>query len=74
MLAKIDATEAKAIAAKHGIRAYPTLKFFRSGSGKNYDGKRTTQDIIDWLHVNAVPLVTLIENRLEVLRIPHILA
>ena len=35
-IAKLDATEHKEAAAKHGVRGYPTLKLFKNGVPMDY--------------------------------------
>lgn len=48
-LGKVDATEEGDLAEKHGVRGYPTLKFFRNGSPVDYSGGRQADDIVSWL-------------------------
>jgi len=54
-LAKVDATVESALGERFGIRGYPTLKFFRSGSPVEYDGGRTAKDIIIWVTKKSGP-------------------
>lgn len=37
-LGKVDATEETELAEEHGVRGYPTIKFFRGGSPVDYSG------------------------------------
>ncbi|CAL7943601.1 unnamed protein product [Xylocopa violacea] len=55
-LAKIDATVETELAEQHGVRAYPTLKFYRKGSAIAYSGGRQADDIINWITKKAGPV------------------
>lgn len=37
-LGKVDATEEQDLAEQHGVKGYPTLKFFRNGVSIDYNG------------------------------------
>lgn len=37
-LAKVDATEHSDLAQEHGVRGYPTIKFFKNGKESEYSG------------------------------------
>ena len=38
-LAKVDATEESDLASEHGVRGYPTIKFFKNGKKSDYGGE-----------------------------------
>ena len=38
-LGKVDATEESELAQEHGVRGYPTLKFFKNGKKADYGGE-----------------------------------
>ncbi|CAH1400203.1 unnamed protein product [Nezara viridula] len=54
-LAKVDATEETELAEKHGVRGYPTLKFFKKGSPVDYSGGRQADDIVSWVTKKSGP-------------------
>lgn len=37
-LVKVDATEQADLAQEHGVRGYPTIKFFKNGKESDYAG------------------------------------
>jgi protein disulfide-isomerase A6 len=49
-LGALDATVHSNTAQKYGIRGYPTIKYFGPGSKEpeDYDGGRTSSDIVQW--------------------------
>jgi protein disulfide-isomerase A1 len=54
-LAKLDATANKESSEKHGIRGFPTLKFFKNGKVSEYNGGRTAPDIVQWMNKKSGP-------------------
>lgn len=58
MLASLDATVHTTKANEFGIRGFPTIKYFPAGSTSavdavEYDGGRTTSDIVNWASAKA---------------------
>uniref|UniRef100_T1JB37 Protein disulfide-isomerase A6 homolog n=1 Tax=Strigamia maritima TaxID=126957 RepID=T1JB37_STRMM len=52
-LGALDATAHTVMGNKYGVRGYPTIKYFASGkksssSAEEYDGGRTSADIVQW--------------------------
>jgi protein disulfide-isomerase A1 len=54
-LAKVDATAEPSLAELHGVRGYPTLKFFRKSNPIDYNGGRTAEDIVNWVTKKTGP-------------------
>jgi protein disulfide-isomerase-like protein len=48
-LGKLDCTESPKICANFKVSAYPTLKFFINGEPFEYNGGRSTAEIIEWI-------------------------
>jgi len=59
-IAKVDATVEKNLASKHGVRGYPTIKFFYKGVAIKYEGKREADDIVEYIKTKT-------ENPLKIL-------
>jgi protein disulfide isomerase len=57
-LAKIDATVQTALAAKYEVKGFPTLKLYREGEIRNYNGPRTVDGIVAFGKEMNSPAVT----------------
>eukprot|EP00161_Ancyromonas_sigmoides_P013854 TRINITY_DN357_c2_g1_i2.p3 TRINITY_DN357_c2_g1~~TRINITY_DN357_c2_g1_i2.p3 ORF type:complete len:488 (-),score=273.83 TRINITY_DN357_c2_g1_i2:46-1509(-) len=57
-IAKVDATEQKALADRFDVRGYPTLKIFRGGRASDYDGPRDEAGIVAYVRKQAGPAAT----------------
>ncbi|ETN79262.1 protein disulfide-isomerase domain protein [Necator americanus] len=57
-LGALDATVHTVMANKFGVRGFPTIKYFAPGSDASdavdYDGGRTTSDIVSWASAKAL--------------------
>jgi len=54
-LGKVDATVQSELGERFKIRGYPTLKFFVDGTPLEYNGGRTSDEIIQWLKKKSGP-------------------
>uniref|UniRef100_A0A6B2EGS5 Protein disulfide-isomerase n=1 Tax=Phlebotomus kandelakii TaxID=1109342 RepID=A0A6B2EGS5_9DIPT len=61
-LGKVDATEESELAEDHGVRGYPTLKFYRKGTVIDYTGGRQADDIVTWLTKKTGPPAVELES------------
>jgi len=54
-LAKVDSTQEKEISKRFEIGGYPTLKFFINGRPMDYEGGRTSNEIVNWIRKKTGP-------------------
>jgi len=54
-LAKVDATEEKALGERFAIQGFPTLAFFKNGEKTEYTGGRTADTIVSWITKKSGP-------------------
>jgi len=54
-LAKVDATENKAVGERFGVKGFPTLYFFKNGIQQEYTGGRTADTIFQWIMKKSGP-------------------
>ena len=61
-LAKVDATVEEELAFKHGVKGYPTLKFFRNEQPIDFGGERDSDAIVNWCLRKSKPSVEYIDS------------
>lgn len=54
-LGKVDATENQELANKYQVQGYPTIKFFVNGEAVDFNGGRTTAEIVNWIKKKTGP-------------------
>lgn len=54
-LAKVDATENSEVAKQYEVQGYPTIKFFIKGQPIEFNGGRTSADIVNWIKKKTGP-------------------
>ncbi|KXS15919.1 protein disulfide isomerase [Gonapodya prolifera JEL478] len=57
-LAKVDCTAEEEVCSEHGVKGYPTLKVFRSGSPTDYNGARQADGIVSYMKKQLLPAVS----------------
>lgn len=62
ILAKVDATVEKTVSEKHGIKGFPTLKWFIDGKfAADYSGGRSASEIVNWIKKKTGPAAAVLE-------------
>jgi protein disulfide-isomerase A1 len=61
-LAKVDASEHQELANKYQVQGYPTIKFFVKGEAIDFNGGRTTAEIVNWIKKKTGPATTTITD------------
>jgi Thioredoxin domain-containing protein len=64
--AKIDCTSESAFCKEQGIQFYPSLKFYRDGSFRNYDGLLDHDGLLSFLTKMTTASVKLLEHHQEI--------
>lgn len=64
-LAKVDATEAKDLGTRFGIKGFPTIKLFKHGEASEYQGGRQAADIVNYLKKATGPPAKFISTSAE---------
>mmetsp|Transcript_60350 Transcript_60350/g.155525 ORF Transcript_60350/g.155525 Transcript_60350/m.155525 type:complete len:477 (-) Transcript_60350:289-1719(-) len=57
-LAKVDATEEKALSQKYGVKGFPTILWFEDGVQSEFDGERNADAIVEWVKSMTGPAVS----------------
>ena len=65
-LGKVDCTSETAVASRHGVRGYPTIKFMRDGVPRPYNGGRSLADITTFAKRMTEPAVLQVKGADEV--------
>ncbi|KAK2466246.1 hypothetical protein APHAL10511_001888 [Amanita phalloides] len=57
-LAKVDCVEEAELCQSKGVQGYPTLKVYKSGEAKDYNGARQADGIISYMIKQSLPAVS----------------
>eukprot|EP00636_Phaeomonas_parva_P019301 CAMPEP_0118853698 /NCGR_PEP_ID=MMETSP1163-20130328/2160_1 /TAXON_ID=124430 /ORGANISM="Phaeomonas parva, Strain CCMP2877" /LENGTH=156 /DNA_ID=CAMNT_0006786291 /DNA_START=276 /DNA_END=743 /DNA_ORIENTATION=+ len=63
MIGKVDVTANRHLADDHGVKGFPTLRFFHSGEFYDYDGGRDFDALSDFARRITGDLVTDVDSR-----------
>ncbi|GIX64903.1 disulfide isomerase [Babesia caballi] len=66
ILAELNCDSAPAVAQEFGIEGYPTLKFFRKGTPRDYSGTRQAEGIVSWCKAVLLPAVVHVSSVADV--------
>ncbi|GFE55510.1 disulfide isomerase [Babesia ovis] len=66
ILAELNCDGAPAVAQEFGIEGYPTIKFFRKGNAREYNGTRQVDGIVSWCKSILLPAVVKVKNASEI--------
>jgi len=61
-LAKIDCTQHSDLCQRFEVRGFPTLKYFKSGNVKDYNGDRKAEGIVSWVKSRSGPSLTALSD------------
>lgn len=65
-LGKVDATVSTELSQRFSIEGFPTIKFFKDGVWKDYEGGRTAEEIVQWVKKKLLPSSTELKSIEEI--------
>jgi len=57
-----DSEDNKPLMQRFGVQGFPTLKLFRDGNPKDYEGGRTADEIVSFLNRQLIPTISVLES------------
>nr|BAN65209.1 protein disulfide-isomerase [Babesia bovis] len=68
ILAELNCDGAPTVAQEFGIEGYPTIKFFRKGNPREYDGTRQADGIVSWCKDILLPAVVRVVSADDIIK------
>lgn len=59
---RLDCTKYSSIASMYGVRGFPTIKFIREGKTFDYNGARTTNNLVTFVNRASGPIVEKLQS------------